>query len=576
MSQDQTETPRNPGPHSARARRPHRGGAALFSGGLLLLLAALWLPVCLAQQQSPVLSGGAMGGGAVRALVIGIDNYKNSHIVTPLGGAVADARDIEQALRRAGASDITLLIDDQGSRRRLNQALGDLVSRTRPDDLVVVTFAGHGSQQRERRRGTERDGKDEFFVLWGFGNTRANTTERFLDDEMFDWLGKLASTGARTIFLADVCHGGGLSKAPNIMAGRTRTRYLHMAETAAEAGPGAYYIAPGEDELVLSPAIPPEDNATRDHPSLTFIAGTDEGSTVDEVVIPGQTSARGAASYAFARALEGGADLAGNRDGMTSRAELMTFLNREIGRITRNRQSFVFEPKDLPSASFTLFAQRESRSMTIGSLARGVADSTGGNAPQAGRGTQSPTSPFQFVHADEKTGNVISKGGAILAYGLAPDELGPTLERFEVQERFAERQRERGIRLSTRPASPSYVEGQSFTISASGIHGLHLIVLNLTSSGRMAYLFPRGDVSSWQTQDASDIPIVVAPPFGADSTILIATADKRRQLEAELEALDGKTAPLKVWDTVMRHLKPEDAVGVVTYKTRAKTTHSSN
>ena len=46
-------------------------------------------------------------GGEVRALVIGIDAYRH---VRPLKGAVADARDIENALRRTGVQDVTALI----------------------------------------------------------------------------------------------------------------------------------------------------------------------------------------------------------------------------------------------------------------------------------------------------------------------------------------------------------------------------------------------------------------------------------------------------------------------------------
>ena len=52
-------------------------------------------------------------GGSVRALIIGIDAYRH---VKPLKGAVADARDIENALRRSGVEDITALIDAKADR----------------------------------------------------------------------------------------------------------------------------------------------------------------------------------------------------------------------------------------------------------------------------------------------------------------------------------------------------------------------------------------------------------------------------------------------------------------------------
>src|SRR4051794_39280228 len=51
--------------------------------------------------------------GQLRALVIGIDAYKT---VRPLLGAVADARDIEQALRHGGVGDVMTLVDDGATR----------------------------------------------------------------------------------------------------------------------------------------------------------------------------------------------------------------------------------------------------------------------------------------------------------------------------------------------------------------------------------------------------------------------------------------------------------------------------
>ena len=63
-------------------------------------------------------------GGEVRALVIGIDAYET---VRPLKGAVADARDIESALRRMGTRDVTALIDAQADRATVLRAIGSLV-----------------------------------------------------------------------------------------------------------------------------------------------------------------------------------------------------------------------------------------------------------------------------------------------------------------------------------------------------------------------------------------------------------------------------------------------------------------
>jgi hypothetical protein len=570
-----------------RLKTESDGAAAYRAGGVLhillmailpLLVAAISLPTSRPFAQTPSLLATQQQGGTVRALVVGIDNYKNSDTVPQLGGAVADAQDIHQALRRAGVSDMTLLIDSQANRAKLGAALSGLVSRTGPRDLVIITFAGHGSQDKEHIPNSEPDHLDEFFVLWGFGNKGADTRERFLDDEMFDWLGKLASKGAQTIFVADVCHGGGLSKAPDLMAGRTRLRYLHHAESAAQVTRGAYFIAPGDDQLMVPPEVPAEDDATRHYPSLTFIAGADDHSSVGEVDIPGFPTPRGATSYAFARAIEGGADQSGNRDGVTTRTELMAFLDREIGKATNYRQPFIFEPRDLASAATGLFDERArkiaptspavpttaagpaSLSPVVTDLARPIG---GGNAPST-----SPT--LKYVYADQMTGNVVSRKNGIVAYGISPDELDAAAERFEAEERFAELRQDHPLELGIKPRVSSFVDGERFAIIASGLHGRHLIMMNLVGSGEVQYLFPRGDVSSLQTQDSADFTIEARAPFGSDAMVVIATQNKRPQLEAELQSLDGKVGALKAWNAVASQLGSEDRLGVVSYRTRAR------
>ena len=558
------------------------------AGGLLhillfvtlpLLVAAVLLPASRALAQAPSLLATQQQGGTVRALVVGIDNYKNSDTVPLLGGAVADAQDVHQALRGAGVSDMTLLIDGQASRAKLEAALSGLVSRTGPRDLVVITFAGHGSQDKERIPNSEPDHLDEFFVLWGFGNKGTDTRERFLDDEMFDWLGKLASKGAQTIFVADVCHGGGLSKAPDIMAGRARLRYLYHADSAAQATRGAYFIAPGDDQLMVPPEVPAEDDATRHYPSLTFIAGADDHSSVGEVDIPGLPTPRGATSYAFARAIEGGADRSGNRDGVTTRTELMAFLDREIGKATNYRQPFVFEPRDLASAATALFDEHAGKiapaSLAVASTAAAPANLsppvvTDLGQPTGGGGTSSTSSTLKYVYADQITGNVVSRKNGIVAYGVSPDELDAATERFEAEERFGELRHDHPLDLSLKPRASSFVDGERFAVVANGLHGRHLIMMNLAGSGEVQYLFPRGDVSSLQTQDSANFTIEARAPFGSDAMVIIATQNKRPQLEAELQSLDGKVGALKAWNAVAHQLGSEDRLGVVSYRTRAR------
>ncbi len=98
--------------------------------------------------QAPVLRG--PDSGEVRALVVGIDAYQN---VRPLKGAVADARDVEGALRKMGVRDVTTLLDAQADRASMMREIYRLLDRTREGDLVIFSIAGHGAQEPERVRG---------------------------------------------------------------------------------------------------------------------------------------------------------------------------------------------------------------------------------------------------------------------------------------------------------------------------------------------------------------------------------------------------------------------------------------
>jgi len=128
---------------------------------------ALTLAIPAAQANQGIFLRGPTGG-EVRALVIGIDAYQHYR---PLKGAVADARDIENALRRMGTKDIVTLIDAQADRTTVLREIDRLVSRTQANDLVLLSIAGHGAQEPERVRGSEPDGMENVFLLAGFEPT---------------------------------------------------------------------------------------------------------------------------------------------------------------------------------------------------------------------------------------------------------------------------------------------------------------------------------------------------------------------------------------------------------------------
>ena len=104
---------------------------------------------CVGLLLMPVLPG-AVHAAEWRALVIGVDAYQH---VSPLKGAVNDARDIAETLQAAGVRDLTTLFDEEVTREAVlsnwqgpDRALG---ARRRPGPVLCRPWrSGTGMDRR--------------------------------------------------------------------------------------------------------------------------------------------------------------------------------------------------------------------------------------------------------------------------------------------------------------------------------------------------------------------------------------------------------------------------------------------
>jgi hypothetical protein len=199
---------------------------------ILGLLAGLACAPSLAAAQPVALF--APEEGQIRALLIGIDAYR---YVRPLKGAVSDAHDIEGALRRGGINDLTVRVDQQASRDAVIGAIEGLVQRTTRSDLVMIAIAGHGAQE-QGRSGRSR-------TAWTpCSCSRISPPPRKLTpahhrDEFNHFLKRFEDRGARVLFIADTCHGGGLTRDVDPRAGEM-------------APPGSLYRIPNDAHVPIS------------------------------------------------------------------------------------------------------------------------------------------------------------------------------------------------------------------------------------------------------------------------------------------------------------------------------------
>jgi hypothetical protein len=90
--------------------------------------------------------------GAYRALIIGINDYKDPKI-PDLKTAVNDAKAMAELLRKRYGFQVELLKDHKATKEAIYQAIRKLVSSTKPDDSVLIYYAGHGDLDRLTNEG---------------------------------------------------------------------------------------------------------------------------------------------------------------------------------------------------------------------------------------------------------------------------------------------------------------------------------------------------------------------------------------------------------------------------------------
>ena len=85
--------------------------------------------------------------GAYRALIIGINDYEDSKI-PDLETAVDDARSMAELLGKRYGFQVKLLLNREATKKAIYQELRNLAVSAKPDDSVLIYYAGHGDLDR--------------------------------------------------------------------------------------------------------------------------------------------------------------------------------------------------------------------------------------------------------------------------------------------------------------------------------------------------------------------------------------------------------------------------------------------
>lgn len=90
--------------------------------------------------------------GTFYALIIGIQNYHAPEI-PDLETPLKDAVDMADILKRKYGFTVELLLNNQATRRGIDSALRKLVALAKPEDNVLIYYAGHGDLDRQYNDG---------------------------------------------------------------------------------------------------------------------------------------------------------------------------------------------------------------------------------------------------------------------------------------------------------------------------------------------------------------------------------------------------------------------------------------
>ncbi|MBM4273473.1 MAG: DUF4384 domain-containing protein [Deltaproteobacteria bacterium] len=162
-------------------------------------------------------------GAERRALLIGINTYKNLPFKDPvsgreffnLSGPVNDVTLMREMLSSQFAfrpGDIKVLLNEQATRAHILKTFEEwLIQGSKPGDLVFFYFSGHGTRVPDLD-GDEADGFDEALCPHDFIPLARTVqeTRTILDDELGVLLRRLS--GREVVVFMDSCHAGDITR----------------------------------------------------------------------------------------------------------------------------------------------------------------------------------------------------------------------------------------------------------------------------------------------------------------------------------------------------------------------------
>lgn len=198
------------------------------------------------QHSSTSVSVGSVSSssGRLRALCVGINKYQSS----PLFGCVADARLWEKTLTGLGFT-VQVLLDEQATADGILGALGRMLQESRPGDVLVFQYAGHGIQLPDVNGdevGEDTATQDEAICPFDYSDGHF-----VIDDDIAQVFAPLRSShrGVHVTCFIDCCHSGtisrfaiGAAQAQRALDAKEQVRFMHLDPKTREQVIASYRL----------------------------------------------------------------------------------------------------------------------------------------------------------------------------------------------------------------------------------------------------------------------------------------------------------------------------------------------
>jgi Caspase domain len=538
-------------------------------------------------------------GGEVRALVIGIDDYQH---VRKLKGATADAHDIDSSLRTMGVRDVTALINDRADRSNVLREISALVERTKTNDIVFLSIAGHGAQEPERIKGSQPDGMEDVFLLPGFEATPTGSQQRILGSEFNHFIKQFELRGAKVIFVADTCHGGGMVRDIDPRAAAMSFRQIPS------------YTLLVDELKPISDQGDPRSELDLDH--TAFLAAVDRNTKAPEVRVPGIDGLRGALSYAVARAVEGNADA--DHDGKVTLKEFFANIRQVVYQLSDQRQNVVTmtSPNRSPDVDVAFGLTRgvtliqgpiegPQPSVPKSVAPKSVASLSPASASLAAGGTApiplpgpSPqivgqvSPPIRLAALDGKTNyfpspksrdstfqtvtptdnpdliwdpvsHDVIAWGDVIAYGVDPVDLPTVIDRTAAIRTLKGIATQSPQVMRVSPDDRLQRNDQTVNIDLSEVEGRAVVLFNVSGDGTIQMLYPIGSDASPVRSANLRLPLRVREPFGAEQIVAVTSLQRMVDFENALQQLNRRRASGQVIKSLERYMPADARVGSV-------------